>query len=116
LRHAIELRVYAEDPSTFLPSPGTIALYQPPVQEFVRIDDGVEAGTQVTPFYDPMIAKVIVSGATREEAVQRAKEAIEKFLITGIKTNIPFLQEVLADERFRAGECTTWFVQERVSK
>jgi len=116
LRHAIELRVYAEDPSTFLPSPGTIALYQPPVQEFVRIDDGVEAGTQVTPFYDPMIAKVIVSGATREEAVQRAKEAIEKFLITGIKTNIPFLQEVLADDRFRAGEYTTWFVQERVSK
>ena len=116
LRHAIELRVYAEDPSTFLPSPGSIALYQPPVQEFVRIDDGVEAGTQVTPFYDPMIAKVIVSGATREEAVQRAKEAIEKFLITGIKTNIPFLQEVLTDERFRAGEYTTWFVQERVSK
>jgi len=116
LRHAIELRVYAEDPVTFLPSPGTIALYQPPEQEFVRIDDGVETGTQVTPFYDPMIAKVIVSAQTREEAVQRAEEAMRKFLITGIKTNIPFLQEVLADERFRSGSYTTWFVQERVSK
>ncbi|WP_312114013.1 acetyl-CoA carboxylase biotin carboxylase subunit [Brevibacillus reuszeri] len=116
LQHAIELRVYAEDPVTFMPSPGTIGLYQPPVLDFVRIDDGVEAGTQVTPFYDPMIAKVIVSGATREEAVVRAKEAMEKFQITGIKTNIPFLQEVLADERFTAGAYTTWFVQERVSK
>ncbi|GED70601.1 acetyl-CoA carboxylase biotin carboxylase [Brevibacillus reuszeri] len=116
LQHAIELRVYAEDPVSFMPSPGTIGLYQPPVLDFVRIDDGVEAGTQVTPFYDPMIAKVIVSGASREEAVVRAKEAMEKFQITGIKTNIPFLQEVLADERFTAGAYTTWFVQERVSK
>ncbi|MCK9918181.1 hypothetical protein MXD81_54570, partial [Microbacteriaceae bacterium K1510] len=57
LRHALELRVYAEDPVTFLPSPGKIEQYQPPQMEHVRIDDGVEAGTQVTPFYDPMIAK-----------------------------------------------------------
>ncbi|MBW5469851.1 acetyl-CoA carboxylase biotin carboxylase subunit [Brevibacillus formosus] len=113
LRHAIELRVYAEDPVTFLPSPGTITLYQPPAFEDVRIDDGVETGTQVTPFYDPMIAKVIVSGATREEAVQQAQKAMNHFLITGIKTNIPFLQEVLQDEQFRAGNYTTWFVTER---
>lgn len=116
LRHAIELRVYAEDPVTFLPSPGTITLYQPPALEYVRIDDGVESGTQVTPFYDPMIAKVIVSGSSREEAVLRAQHAMDHFLITGIKTNIPFLQEVLQDERFREGDYTTWFVTERVAK
>lgn len=115
-RHAIELRVYAEDPVTFLPSPGTIALYQPPVMEHVRIDDGVESGAQVTPFYDPMIAKVIISGQTRGEAVERAIAAMQNFQITGIKTNIPFLQEVLIDERFRQGNYTTWFVQERAAK
>jgi len=115
-RHAIELRVYAEDPVSFLPSPGTITLYQPPEMEHVRIDDGVESGAQVTPFYDPMIAKVIISGQTREEALQRAAEAMRNFQIVGIKTNIPFLREVLADERFRQGNYTTWFVQERAAK
>ncbi|MCM3078426.1 acetyl-CoA carboxylase biotin carboxylase subunit [Brevibacillus invocatus] len=115
-RHAIELRVYAEDPVSFLPSPGTISLYQAPVMEHVRIDDGVETGTKVTPFYDPMIAKVIASGATRDEAILRAREAMQQFLITGIKTNIPFLQEVLEDDRFIAGEYTTWFIQERKPK
>ncbi|NGQ93696.1 acetyl-CoA carboxylase biotin carboxylase subunit [Brevibacillus sp. SYP-B805] len=113
LRHALELRVYAEDPVTFLPSPGTIAEYQPPRMEHVRIDDAVEAGTQVTPFYDPMIAKVIVSGATREETVQRAIAAMEQFRLTGIKTNIPFLLEVLRDDNFQQGIYTTQFVQNR---
>lgn len=113
LRHAIELRVYAEDPITFFPSPGTIEQYQPPAMEQVRIDDGVEAGTQVTPFYDPMIAKVIVSGKTRGETVLRATEAIRAFRITGIKTNISFLLEVLEDEQFQKGMYTTQFVQDR---
>jgi acetyl-CoA carboxylase, biotin carboxylase subunit len=115
-RHAIELRIYAEDPVTFLPSPGTISLYQAPVAEHVRIDDGVETGTKVTPFYDPMIAKLIASGETREEAIERAHEAMQHYIITGIKTNIPFLLEVLEDERFLAGEYTTWFIQERKPK
>lgn len=113
LRHAIELRVYAEDPVTFLPSPGKIDQYQPPLMEHVRIDDGVEAGTQVTPFYDPMIAKVIVSGADRQEAIGRAIEAMQAFTLTGIKNNIPFLLEVLQDERFQQGMYTTQFVQDR---
>jgi len=116
LRHAVELRIYAEDPVTFLPSPGTITLYQPPCMEGVRIDDGVETGAQVTPFYDPMIAKLIASGATRGEALQRAREALRAYLITGIKTNIPFLQKVLEDEKFLQGDYTTWFVQERAAK
>lgn len=116
IRHAIELRVYAEDPVTFMPSPGTITLYQAPELEGVRIDDGVETGTQVTPFYDPMIAKVIASGATRNEAIERAKRAMREFIITGIKTNIPFLLEVLEDERFQKGDYTTRFIQERKQK
>lgn len=116
LRHAIELRIYAEDPVTFLPSPGTITLYQAPRLAGVRIDDGVETGSQVTPFYDPMIAKVIASGETREAAVQRAREAMQQYLVTGIKTNIPFLLQVLEDERFLQGDYTTWFVQERNPK
>ncbi|WP_139489975.1 acetyl-CoA carboxylase biotin carboxylase subunit [Brevibacillus dissolubilis] len=113
LRHAIEVRIYAEDPVTFLPSPGKIEEYQPPVMEHVRIDDGVEAGTLVTPFYDPMIAKVIVSGQDRAEAVQRASEALKAFHISGIKTNLTFLQEVLADQDFQAGLYTTQFVQNK---
>lgn len=113
LRHAIELRVYAEDPVTFLPSPGKIDEYQPPQMDGVRIDDGVEAGTQVTPFYDPMIAKVIISGETREAAVQRAIEAMQAFRLTGIKSNIPFLLEVLQDADFQAGIYTTQFVQHK---
>ncbi|USG67539.1 acetyl-CoA carboxylase biotin carboxylase subunit [Brevibacillus ruminantium] len=116
IRHAIELRIYAEDPVTFMPSPGTITLYQPPELEGIRIDDGVETGTQVTPFYDPMIAKVIASGADRAEAIEQAKKALEQFIITGIKTNLPFLLEVLEDELFVKGTYTTRFIQERKQK
>ena len=116
VRHAIELRIYAEDPVSFLPSPGTITLYQAPRLPGVRIDDGVETGTQVTPFYDPMIAKVIASGETRDVAIERAREALRQYLVAGIKTNIPFLMEVLDDERFCQGDYTTWFIQERKPK
>ncbi|MGD8190006.1 acetyl-CoA carboxylase biotin carboxylase subunit [Brevibacillus ginsengisoli] len=115
-RHAIELRVYAEDPKTFFPSPGMIAEYQPPTGEAIRIDDGVEAGTQVTPFYDPMIAKVIVTGSTREIAVAKAKEAIEGFHISGIKTNLPFLLEVIEDDDFKRGVYDTQFIQNKALK
>ncbi|MBO8162239.1 MAG: acetyl-CoA carboxylase biotin carboxylase subunit [Brevibacillus sp.] len=112
-RHAIEVRICAEDPNTFLPSPGRIEEYRPPQVEHVRIDDGVEAGIQVTPYYDPMIAKVIASGETREKAAARLSDALKAFYISGIKTNIPFLLEVLDDPVFRAGTYTTHFVQNR---
>lgn len=115
-RHAIELRVYAEDPKTFFPSPGLIAEYQPPISRDVRVDDGVEAGTQVTPFYDPMIAKVIVTGDTREQAVAKAKLAIEEFRISGIKTNLPFLLEVVEDKDFKRGVYDTQFIQHKAQK
>lgn len=109
--HAIEMRIYAEDPNTFFPSPGTITSYVSPSGEGIRIDDAVESGTTITPFYDPMIGKLITSGATREEALIRAREAVQQYEITGIKTNLPMLADVLEDERFAAGDYTTSFVE-----
>ncbi|MGG1442969.1 acetyl-CoA carboxylase biotin carboxylase subunit [Brevibacillus laterosporus] len=111
-RHAIELRIYAEDPVTFFPSPGTITVYDVPQMESVRIDDAVEAGTIVTPFYDPMIAKLIVSGETREQAVFLAQQAVENYKIEGLKTNLPFLQDVLAQPAFQKGCYDTHFIQQ----
>lgn len=112
LRHALECRIYAEDPVSFLPSPGKIETYAPPQMEHVRIDAAVEAGIQVTPFYDPMIAKLIVSAKTRDETIARAIAALEQYEITGIKTNLPFLLQVLRAGDFQKGCYTTQFVQQ----
>lgn len=109
--HAIEMRIYAEDPHTFFPSPGTIDAYVPPEGEGIRIDDAVRSGTTISPFYDPMIGKLITSGTTREEALRRARKAVQQYEITGIKTNLSMLADVLADERFAAGTYTTSFVE-----
>ncbi len=109
--HAIELRVYAEDPKTFFPSPGTITAYEMPSGNRIRIDGGVENGSQITPFYDPMIAKVILSGTTREEAIDLALKALQGMKIEGIKTNIPMLRDVLENESFQKGQYDTTFVQ-----
>lgn len=115
LAHAIELRIYAEDPKTFFPSPGKILVYEKPTGERIRMDDGVEAGSQVTPFYDPMIAKLILSGNTRDEAIDRALNALEGLKVEGIKTNITMLQAVLQHEQFQKGEYDTTFVQKYLS-
>ncbi|MCF6093571.1 acetyl-CoA carboxylase biotin carboxylase subunit [Microaerobacter geothermalis] len=109
--HAIEFRIYAEDPKTFYPSPGTITEYRPPWFEGVRVDDGVARGTKVTPFYDPMIGKLIVSGSNREEALIRAEKALNEYRIEGIKSNLPFLREVLGFSDFQKGNYTTQLVQ-----
>ncbi len=106
--HAIELRVYAEDPyENFLPSPGTLTAYEPPRGPGVRVDDGVTAGSEISSLYDPMIAKLIVSGATREEALARAHAALREYRLEGIRTNLAFLDWVLASEPFAAGRYTT---------
>jgi acetyl-CoA carboxylase biotin carboxylase subunit len=110
--HAMELRIYAEDPVTFMPSPGTISRYEQPEGEGIRIDDAVESGSVITPFYDPMIGKLIVSGNTRAEVIARAEDALAQYAIEGIKTNISMLSEVLGDEEFAAGIYTTQFVQQ----
>ncbi|MCL6575116.1 MAG: acetyl-CoA carboxylase biotin carboxylase subunit [Kyrpidia sp.] len=106
---AVECRVYAEDPVRFLPSPGTITALAWP--EGVRVDTGVEQGSAVTPFYDPMIAKIIAHGSTREEALARMERALSETRIEGIKTNLPFLLEVMRNPEFRRGSYDTGLVQ-----
>src|SRR5699024_5319053 len=89
--HSIEVRVYAEDPVTFFPSPGKITDYEEPVANYIRMESSVEQGFDVTPFYDPMIAKLIVTGNNRNEAITRLQYALENYHIEGIKTNLPML-------------------------
>ncbi|MDC0709576.1 biotin carboxylase N-terminal domain-containing protein [Stigmatella sp. ncwal1] len=108
---ALEFRIYAEDPVKFFPSPGPLKVFVPPTGEGVRLDSGYAEGNTVTPNYDPMIAKLIVSGATRAQAIERSIAALEQFRIEGIKTNIPLHLRILRSEAFRAGELDTRFLE-----
>jgi acetyl-CoA carboxylase biotin carboxylase subunit len=108
--HAIELRVYAEDPKRFLPGPGTITEWQEPAGEGVRVDSGYTKGNTVTPFYDPLLAKVCVWGADRPEALERARAAVAGFEVAGPKCNLPFFAELLAHPEFVAGTYDTGLV------
>jgi acetyl-CoA carboxylase, biotin carboxylase subunit len=105
--HAIELRVYAEDPCRFLPSPGVITEWAEPAGPGIRVDAGYAAGNEVTTFYDPLLAKLCVHGASREEALALAADAVSAFVITGPKTNLPFLAELLASAEFASGAYDT---------
>ena len=105
--HALELRVYAEDSQRFLPRPGTIAEWSPPTGPGVRVDAGYAAGNTVTPFYDPLLAKVCVHGTDRAEALARARTAVAAFGISGVQTNLEFHQDLLASTAFRSGEYDT---------
>ncbi|MGB8274968.1 MAG: acetyl/propionyl/methylcrotonyl-CoA carboxylase subunit alpha [Alphaproteobacteria bacterium] len=109
---AIEARVYAEDPfRNFLPSIGRLARYRPPSRaEGVRVDTGVYEGAEISMYYDPMIAKVIAHGATREEATARMRTALDEYYVRGVSHNISFLSALLAHPRFVAGRLTTSFV------
>ncbi|MEB1808776.1 MAG: acetyl-CoA carboxylase biotin carboxylase subunit [Bacillaceae bacterium] len=112
--HAIEVRIYAEDPKTFFPSPGKITAFQLPEQPFVRNECAVSEDSVVTPFYDPMIAKLIVKGEDREEAIEYLQQALKSYVVEGIKTNIPMLQQVVENPSFIAGDVTTNFVSEKL--
>jgi acetyl-CoA carboxylase biotin carboxylase subunit len=105
--HALELRVYAEDPQKFLPSPGRISQWQEPAGAGIRVDAGYASGNTVTPYYDPLLAKLCAHGAARDEALQRAREAVAGFRIDGIRTNLPFHAELLANDEFRSGRYDT---------
>jgi len=105
--HAIEVRVYAEDPRRFFPSPGPLDVFRPPTAHGVRIETGYAEGNRVTPFYDPMLAKVIVHEATREQAIARMLDALTAFEVVGVKTNIPFAADVLRSDAFQAGDVHT---------
>jgi acetyl-CoA carboxylase biotin carboxylase subunit len=105
--HAIEFRVYAEDPVRFFPSPGLITAWEPPSGEGIRVDSGVREGYRVSHFYDPLLAKLVVHGNTRDEAIERSVSALEAFRVEGVKNNIPTHLEVLRSEEFRSGAYNT---------
>jgi acetyl-CoA carboxylase biotin carboxylase subunit len=110
--HALELRVYAEDPmNDFLPSVGHLDVYQLPVGEGIRVDNGFEQGMDIPIYYDPMLAKLITYGQTREEAIQLMIKAIESYQVEGVHTTLPFGKFVFEHEAFRSGKFDTHFVK-----
>ncbi|QHE52333.1 acetyl/propionyl/methylcrotonyl-CoA carboxylase subunit alpha [Pontibacillus sp. HMF3514] len=109
--HAIEVRVYAEDPKTFYPAPGQMTNLELPYGDSIRHEVGVHKESMVSPFYDPMIAKCITWAETRDEAIERMIYALENYTIEGIKTNIPMLLDVLKHDAFKRGNTNTHFIQ-----
>ncbi len=110
--HSIECRINAEDPVKFTPSPGKITAFNTPGGPGVRVDTAVYPGYIVPPYYDSMIAKLIVHARTRELAIARMQRALEMMVIEGIKTTIPLHKKIMADEKFRAGDFSTKFMEE----
>ncbi|MGV3539648.1 MAG: biotin carboxylase, partial [Rufibacter sp.] len=109
--HALELRVYAEDPANnFLPDIGTLTTYKRPQGLGVRVDDGFEEGMEIPIYYDPMIAKLVTFGKNRQEAIEKMLRAIDEYQITGIETTLPFGRFVMEHEAFRSGNFDTKFV------
>jgi propionyl-CoA carboxylase alpha chain len=110
--HAVELRIYAEDPmADFMPSVGTLERYQIPVGEGIRVDDGFEEGMEIPIYYDPMLAKLITYAKTRDEAIQLMIKAIDNYEIKGVMTTLPFGKFVFEHEAFRSGNFDTHFVK-----
>ena len=114
--HAIQARVYAEDPRRFFPSPGPLTVFRPPQGAAVRVETGYAEGGEVTPHYDPLLAKVIVHRPTREDARMALVEALDAFHVEGIKTNIPALRLALESEEFRAGQPHTELLPQIVNR
>jgi len=115
--HALELRVYAEDPlNDFLPSIGTLETYILPEGKGIRVDNGFEEGMEIPIYYDPMLAKLITYGKTRDEAIQLMKKAIDNYKIKGIKTTLPFGKFVCEHEAFISGNFNTHFVKKYYTK
>jgi acetyl-CoA carboxylase biotin carboxylase subunit len=109
--HAIECRINAENPETFAPSPGTITAFNLPGGPGVRVDTYVYSGYKVPPFYDSMIAKVIVHARTRDLAIARMRRALEAMVVEGIKTTIPLHLKIMDDPTFQAGDISTSFME-----
>ncbi len=111
--HAIECRIYAEDASRgFMPSIGTLGVYEPPVGPNIRVDSGVVQGSSVTVHYDPMLAKLVVWGASRDESLARMRWALQRYPILGVTTNVDFLQALIEHPSFVKGEVHTQFLDE----
>src|SRR4028118_1623638 len=114
--HAIECRINAEDPRTFAPSPGLVSAYHAPGGMHVRVDSGLYAGYRVPPYYDSMIAKLIVYGSTRERCIMRLRRALEEFVIEGPKTTIPLHKALIEDPEFQAGEYTIKWLEQWLAR
>lgn len=114
--HAIEARVYAEDPRRFLPSPGPLNVFRPPVGRGVRVETGYAEGHIVTPHYDPLLAKVIVHAPTRGAAIESLCDALDAFTIEGVKNNVPALRRIVASEEFRAARLHTGLAAEVLAR
>ncbi|MFS8367295.1 acetyl-CoA carboxylase biotin carboxylase subunit [Acetobacter oryzifermentans] len=114
--HAIECRINAEDPDNFTPCPGTVAVYHPPGGLGVRVDSALYTGYRVPPFYDSMIAKLIVHAPTREQAIARLQRALDEFVVEGIKTVIPLHRRILEDPEFQKGEYTIHWLEQFTAK
>jgi acetyl-CoA carboxylase biotin carboxylase subunit len=108
--HSIEFRLYAEDPITFRPSPGKLLTFSYPEMDGVRVETGYEEGSQITPFYDPMIAKIVVAATTRAQSISKAASFFKKLQLTGIKHNAPLFIKILKDNAFQQGDYTTSFL------
>jgi acetyl-CoA carboxylase biotin carboxylase subunit len=115
--HAIEARITAEDSEkNFAPSCGTVTIWKPPVRDDVRMETHVYEGFAITPFYDPMIAKLIVTGTDRDDAIARLRTALADFKVEGIKTNIPFLRKLLEEPVFTSGDFHTGTVPQLMNR
>ena len=109
--HALECRIYAEDPSNgFLPSIGKLKKVEIPIGPNIRNDTGIETNLEITPYYDPLLSKLIVSSETREESINKMIWALSHYVVLGVTTNIPFLKQVLDHQEFRKGNITTHFI------
>ena len=113
--HAIECRVNAEDPETFMPTPGRVQAFHAPGGLGVRVDSALYAGYVVPPYYDSMIAKLIVHAPTRPEAIARLRRALEEFAVLGIKTTLPLHQRIVEDPEFQAGDYTIHWLERFVA-
>src|SRR5229473_591470 len=114
--HAIECRINAEHPETFIPSAGKITAFNPPGGTGVRVDTAAYAEGTIPPYYDSLIAKLIVRGKDREEAISRMSRALEMFIVEGVYTTIPLHRKILADADFRAGKLDTGFIERFLAK
>jgi acetyl-CoA carboxylase biotin carboxylase subunit len=112
--HAIECRVNAEDPKTFMPSPGLVTLWHPPGGPGIRIESHIYSGYKVPPYYDSMIGKVIAHGADRDTAIARMRNALAEVVIEGIKTNVPLHQEIFQHSAFQAGGTDIHYLEKRL--
>jgi acetyl-CoA carboxylase, biotin carboxylase subunit len=113
--HAIECRINAEDPDTFVPSPGRVTAFRVPGGPGIRVDTACYADAVIPPYYDSLIAKIIAHGRDRAEAIARMKGALGGFVVEGVKTTIPLQRRILADPDFAAGKFDTHFIERSIA-